>query len=92
MASGVVGFEDAGVGGMETIDFSRFMEVLGRDLGKPEPPIEPCVEHGAKQWEKRKEQAQLEEGAVMKVVRQEGKGGELAQEGDLVKIHYVVSR
>ena len=74
------------------MDFGRYMRALALDSGKAEAPIEPCVEQGAKHWEKRKEHAQLEEGAVLKVVRREGSGEGSAEEGDLVKLHYAVRR
>ena len=50
---------------MGTIDFGDFMAALSRDAAKAEPPIEPCIEQGAKHFAKRKEQAELEQGAVI---------------------------
>ena len=78
---------------MGTIDFGDFMAALSRDAAKAEPPIEPCIEQGAKHFAKRKEQAELEQGAVMKVLREEGEAdGGSPEEGDLVKFHYTVRK
>jgi len=73
------------------MDFRRFMEALSLACAKAEPPIEPSIDTAAKHWTARKEQALLEQGAVLKVVNEEGRGDANAEEGDLVKFHYAVA-
>ena len=79
---------------MSTMDFKDFMRALSKsDRGKAEAPIEPCIEHGAKHFAKRKEQADLEEGAVMKTLHREGQADATTpEEGDLVKFHYTIRK
>jgi FKBP-type peptidyl-prolyl cis-trans isomerase len=75
------------------MDFGEFMRALSKTENRKVGPIEPCIDHGAKHFAKRKEQADLEDGAVLKALHREGLAqGSTPEEGDLVKFHYTIRR
>ena len=79
------------------MDFRAFMHELSRCA--KEPPIEPAIEHGAAQFAKAREQAELADGVVTKVVVRAAPGGAEGtdaparpEEGSLVIFHYAIRR